>query len=150
MRTETAAKPKNLKKNRRFAFISHTADIGIRVSGKNIAQVFVNAAKGLAAYLKTGTDKKKIKVKVKIREKSYENLLVRWLNEILYLIYSKKVIFNSFKIMEITENTLLAEVSGNKIMKGHSLEREIKAVTYHDVKLRRAKNRYNTKLIFDI
>ncbi|MCB4792230.1 MAG: archease [Elusimicrobia bacterium] len=147
---KTAMVTETARKNKKFSFFSHTADAGMRVCGKNIRQVFENAAKGLNDYLKIRINKRKLKVKIKLKGNSYEGLIVQWLNELLYIIYSKRVIFTSYRLIELTERSLKAEATARKLLEGSHFSREIKAVTYHNIKIVKTKNGYSTKLIFDI
>jgi len=54
-------------------------------------------------------------------------------------------------IRELTENTLAAEIDTGRFNPGtRNIRREIKAVTYHDLKLEKKKNFWNARILFDI
>ncbi len=136
--------------------IEHTADIGIRVYGKTIEELFENSAYGMFSQI---TDLKKVEpqenTEIEIREYDQENLLVNWLNELLYLSVTGKIIFSKFKVKRFQETCdalkLNAEVQGERINpKKHSLHLEIKAATYHNLKIEKTKEGYQTTIIFDI
>lgn len=153
----------------RFKVIEHTADIGIRVSGKTLEELFENAAYGMFAQL-TDIDKVQPKEKITVKVQGYdqESLLVNWLNELLYLSATKKMFFSQFKIKSISAKVaeeespqraqkteepmrLLSWVRGEKIdCKKHLCHLEIKAATYHNLKITRGKEGYRTTIIFDV
>ena len=88
----------------RFKFIEHTADVGVIAYGKDLKELFSNAAYGMFNII---TDIKKIRnaeLKIKnLKLKAYnsEELLVAWLNELLYQYNIKRVIFSQFKIQKL-------------------------------------------------
>lgn len=149
--------------------VEHTADIGIRVSGKTLEELFENAAYGMFAQL-TDIDKIQPKEKIEVEVQGYdkESLLVNWLNELLYLSATKKMFFSQFKIKNLSAKVaeeespqraqkteepmkLLSWVIGEKIdRKKHSLHLEIKAATYHNLKIIKNKQGYQTTIIFDV
>jgi SHS2 domain-containing protein len=70
----------------KFEVVEHTADIGIKVYGKNLQQLYENAAYGMFSLLldleKVRPDKK---LKISVEGGDPESLLVNWLNELIYL-----------------------------------------------------------------
>jgi SHS2 domain-containing protein len=74
-----------------------------------------------------------------------------WLSELLYNFHTEKILFNEFKIKTINENHVYAEVSGENIDKtNRRLKREIKAVTYHGMKINHANGKWTAEIIFDL
>ncbi len=139
-----------------FKIIEHTSDIGITVYGKTLEELFENSAYGMFSQI---TDLKKVEpqenTEIEVREYDKENLLVNWLNELLYLSVTGKIIFSKFKIKRFQETCdslkLNAEVKGERInSKKHSLHLEIKAATYHNLKIEKTKKGYQTTIIFDV
>ncbi|MCM8757581.1 MAG: archease [Candidatus Omnitrophica bacterium] len=142
-----------IKKN--YEFLEHTADIRIRVKAKDLKELFVNTA--LAMFdimaeksLKPRTYSSKLK-KIKIIQKAdgLEELLVNWLNELLSLSAVKELIFTDFKIKKLDENNLEAEIFGDEI-KNYRINTEIKAATYHQLKLERIDSSWQAEVIFDV
>ncbi|MCM8799773.1 MAG: archease [Candidatus Omnitrophica bacterium] len=142
-----------IKKN--YEFLEHTADIRIRVKAKDLKELFVNTA--LAMFdimaeksLKPRAYSSKLK-KIKIIQKAdgLEELLVNWLNELLSLSAVKELIFTDFKIKKLDENNLEAEIFGDEI-KNYRINTEIKAATYHQLKLERIDSSWQAEVIFDV
>jgi SHS2 domain-containing protein len=140
----TAAKP--------FEIIDHTADIGIIAYGADIKEVFANAALGLFNLMADLTDlDENLKREVGMSAEDIEVLLVEWLNELIYISEVDHVIFKRFEISELSNNSIKATCFGQKLESSqHRLKREIKAATYHMLKIDKENNSYKAQIIFDI
>ncbi|MCM8767634.1 MAG: archease [Candidatus Omnitrophica bacterium] len=136
--------------SKNIEIINHTADIGIKVYGKTIEELFINSLKGLYKIMGIKLDGTESIVEINIQEEEYENLIVKFLNEIIYYAETKKI------AGEIEQ--LKVERKGNKynlfiklIMKKiKSMEKEIKAATYHNLKIEKIADMYKTTIIFDL
>ena len=65
-----------------YELIEHTADIGIKLKGKDLRGLFKNVALAMfdiIAEKKTGENKKQ-KIKIKQRADNLEELFINWLN----------------------------------------------------------------------
>jgi SHS2 domain-containing protein len=135
-----------------FEIIDHTADIGIIAYGADIKEVFANAALGLF-NLMADLDglKENSKREVGMSAEDIEVLLVEWLNELIYISDVEHIIFKRFEISELSNNSIKATCFGEKIKPGHHrLKREIKAATYHMLRIDKENNGYKVQIIFDI
>lgn len=135
---------------KKFEAINHTADVGLDVYGKTVSKLFENAAEGMFSLI-TPLDKvkEKIVISVSISAHDREELLVTFLNELLYYYSAKKVLFKRFEIHKLGETSLDADVSGDKIA-GHEILHDIKAATYHDLKIEQTDGGCKTRIIFDV
>lgn len=116
-----------------YKILDHTADIGLEASGRTLKEAFVNAAKGMFAIL---SSEEKICTKksftFELEAASPEELLVAWLNRLLYLFDAEKVLQGHFEISEIEATRLAARVSGEPLDPGrHKVKTYIKAATHH-------------------
>ena len=137
---------------KRYEIIEHTADIGLRAYGKDLKELFTNAAYGM---FKIMADLKNVRPKesliIEQKAPNIEELFLLWLSELLYQYNSKKIIFKEFLIDKLTENLITAKVQGEKLdFKRHRVKTEIKAVTYHQLKVQRVKNHWQAEVIFDV
>jgi SHS2 domain-containing protein len=135
-----------------YEILDHTADIGIVAYGKDLKEVFTNAATGLLSLV---IDPREVGVKIKrdieVNASDLETLLVNWLNELIFILDTKEILLKDFKITEISETALKAKVSGEKIKKSkHHLKREVKAATYHHLKIEQSGEGWRAQVIFDI
>ncbi len=138
-----------------YELIDHTANIGIRAFGQTLEQMFAHMALGMFGQmvdlsLVTGQQKKKIIVEAA----DEEELLVEWLNELLYLYLVKKYAFNIFKINKILyRQKLEAEAYGIKLTKKNQTsikKKEIKAATYHQLKIKQENGVYIGEVLFNV
>lgn len=135
-----------------FEVIEHTADTGIRAFGKDVKEAFENAALGMFSLV---ADLDKVEEReeheVEVQADNREDLLVEWLNELLYLLEVKRLLLRSFKVMEIDDHHLKAKVFGEEIdEKKHELGVDIKAVTYHMLKVGKTDDTWEAQVIFDV
>jgi len=134
-----------------YEVIDHTADIGIIARGSDPADLFSNAARGmLSLMIDVSTLYRDTTREVILEARDQEILLVQWLNELVYIMYSEKLALWEFDI-SIEESRLTARCSGQKLdFHKHQLLREIKAATYHDLQIVVRGGEYSAKIIFDI
>jgi SHS2 domain-containing protein len=134
-----------------FEVIDHTADIGIIARGKDLAVLFTNAAGGMLSLLiDVDTLQQDTTKEIRLEAGDKETLLIVWLNELLYIIYTEKLVLCKFDIV-IDGNRLTARCAGQELEpKDHRIRREIKAATYHDLQIAQREGGYLVKVIFDI
>ena len=135
-----------------FEVLDHTADIGIVAYGADIKDLFINAAVGLFSLIAKLDDiKEDVQQELELSAEDKEVLLIEWLNELIYILEVEHIIFSRFEIQEISGNRLRAKCFGEKIKPGqHKLKREIKAATYHMLRINKSSRGYEVKVIFDI
>ncbi|GIW67471.1 MAG: archease [Candidatus Parcubacteria bacterium] len=122
---------------KKFQFLPHTADIKIRVYGKNIEEIINNSLLALSSYLKPKLTKQKIERKIKLKAETAEDL-IDFLSQVLARIHIDKAIFIKFK---------QGKIRGYKFSE---LSKDIKAITYHQTQLKKTNNRYIFDFIIDI
>ena len=135
-----------------FEFIDHTADIGILAYGADMKQVFANAARGLFSII-TNLDSVAVKESrnIQVTAPDPEALLVQWLNELIYLFEAREILFNRFEITSITDTELSAKAFGEKInLAKHELKTQVKAATYHMLKIEQYEVGFRAQVIFDV
>lgn len=135
-----------------FEIIDHTADIGIIAYGTDMKQVFANAALGLFSLMADLDDlKETVHREVHLSAEDMEILLVEWLNELIYICDVEHTIFKRFEIDKLSNTEIKATCFGEKIRPGHHrLKREIKAATYHMLRINKEDSSYKVQVIFDI
>jgi SHS2 domain-containing protein len=134
-----------------FEFIDHTADIGIIAYGNSVEEVFVNAAYGMVSLI---ADLEKIAEvmshEVIAEAPDQEELLVTWLNELIYLFDAEGLIFSRFKIVDLRQRYLRAMAYGEKVDPSrHNLKAPVKAATYHQLRLEKGGD-FRARIILDV
>jgi len=137
--------------DKEFDLIDHTADVGIIAHGASINQAFANAARGLFSIITNLDDIKEVTHRdIKVTATDRENLLVEWLNELIYLFDTENIIFNRFDITHLDNTHLKARIYGEKVdTSRHELKTGVKAATYHMLKVEKS-NGYQAQVLFDI
>ena len=132
-----------------FEEIEHTADVALRVHGRDLEELLKNAALGMTHLIceKTFLSGKNAQQLVEISADDMEGLLVEWLSELVFLVEVKSFIFQRVDIQTISETYCKAEVYG-KI--ASELKVYIKAVTYHNLKIVETETGLEATVVFDI
>jgi len=133
-----------------FEILPHTADIRLRVTGKNYEELFKAGLLGMKYIFKKNKFKiiKKIKRTIKISSFDYNALFVDFLNRVLYESQIRKEIYFDVKFKKLFPNLLEAEICGSKLK---YFDEDIKAVTYHEMEIKkRPDGLLETIIIFDI
>jgi len=137
---------------KRYELLDHTADIGIIAFGRDLPEAFGNAAYAMFDIL---TDINRIRetdsFDLQVSASNIEDLLVAWLNELLYRYETERIVFSKFAIDDINDSNLSATVSGEKIAPDrHEIKTEIKSVTYHQLKVEKMDDGWRAQVIFDV
>lgn len=135
-----------------FEIINHTADISIKAYGKSLKELFENVALGMfniLADLEGITTSTELEIKAEAPDR--EELLIEWLDELLYNFYTKQIIFCEFNITGLTDNGLTAKVKGRFVGENKNrLKTEIKAATRHDLHIIKKDGNYEVQIVFDV
>lgn len=112
----------------------HEADIGVRGVGVTIEQAFEQTALAMMAVI---TDLELIKaeqfIEVNCQGEDVELLLVDWLNELVYEMATRHILFSRFDI-NIKDHHLNAKAWGEQVdIKRHHPAVEIKGATYTEL-----------------
>lgn len=139
-------------RNRPYEIIEHTADIGIRVKGKDLKELFKSAALAMFDFIAEPQGPKArhtTEIKIQLESGNVEELFVDWLNELLFLSATKELIFSDFEIKELDKNNLQATASGAN-NRSYRINAEVKAATYHQLKIAQAGSGWQAEVIFDV
>lgn len=135
-----------------YEILDHTADVCLRIYGKSFGELFENAARAMIELI---TDREKInpsqEIEIEVHGENIEELLVHWLQEILFLHEVKKMVFKDFRLNLISETHAKGKAIGEKIdIDKHELSFDIKAVTYHNLKIEPINDKLKVDIVFDI
>ncbi len=135
-----------------YELLDHTADLCIRVTGGSFSELLRNAS---LAMMEQITDRDKVKPSARevfeVAGETKEELLVKLLSEILYLHETSRLVFKDIRLDVSNEKKAVAELSGEVYNPGkHELVNDIKAVTYHNLKIENVNDKFTADIIFDI
>ena len=127
---------------------AHTADWELQVWAPDLPALLEQAARGMYAlsglHLQSGLRTSR---RFKLHALDAESLLVRFLTELLWLGQQEHLAFDAFQLTLEADWTLLADLTGAPI---HSLEKDIKAVTYHNLVVRQTPQGLMVDIVFDV
>jgi SHS2 domain-containing protein len=132
----------------------HTADLGLRIFASDLPDLFRTAAAGLFDVIVANPDLIEVQQleSVTLRSGSTEDLLVDWLNELIFRCETRHRIYSRFDVtLDDTGCCLDATIGGEPIdRERHLLDHEVKAATHHELSVRRANGGWAAELILDI
>ena len=131
-----------------FSEVDHTADWAIRARGATLPELFVNAATGmysLVADLSAMTPT--VERVIEVKGVDAEALLVNWLNELVYHTEMDGEVFCEFRVESFRPTHLSATVRAGR---GIELNKQIKAVTFHNLQIIPTGDGYEATLVFDV
>lgn len=139
-----------------FKLIDHTADVAVIVEGNSLEEIFISACQAWKfVTIDSVSEKIESSKKLIFNSSNYEILLSDLLTELNFQLLIKKWVFISIKnilLQELNSSIQLeVEIFGEKFDPNkHHIKEEIKAVTFHQMKIEKVDNHFETKIIFDI
>ncbi len=142
-----------------FIVIPHTADLQIRVFGSTLQELFANALNGMFQVIEPRTDDctlvegrlvcKALPVThaVTVKAADRESLLVDFLSEAVYLSDVHNEAYFAVTFDRFDSAAVQATIRGVPV---HGFSIEIKAVTYHGLKIEQVDGEWQTDIVFDI
>jgi SHS2 domain-containing protein len=135
-----------------YKTIEHTADIGIEVEAPDREGIFTRSALAMFDLMfgleSIGHAQKR---RISVTGDGLDELLIAWLNDLIYVYSVDKIIFGGFSEADLGENRFSAVASGEHIVPGkHRADLEVKAATYHDLSVSRSDGGWIARIIFDV
>ena len=140
----------------------HTADVAVAIAAPTLRTLFDAAAEallevvgGTASEAGAGAVRGAARetATIRVRGASREDLLVRWLQELLYRQESGGRRFGAARVVSIDPRRLVLRGVARAGTPGparRAAGREVKAVTYHRLAILRRAGRWRTRLVFDV
>ena len=90
-----------------YTLLDHTADLGIRVYGTDLKDLFEGAGRALMHLMvKAEIPSKTHSMKISVSGKDLADLMVRWLGEILYLFAGENLVVTSIRMGSVSSSAL--------------------------------------------
>jgi SHS2 domain-containing protein len=148
-RTPEFENQKQMKRS--FTEFDHSGDIGIEAYGKSLEDVLIHLTQGLFGLMYRGAVRTVIERRVRIQSSSSEELLVDWLSEVLSLSAVHGELYGKVTVEQMGEDIVEAIIAGERLDPArHELRFEVKAATYHGLRLDRRGNDLIARVIFDL
>ena len=133
-----------------FRFLEHTADVQAECTGATFEELLESAAHALYALaLKETRDARDVECHVAVMGDNQEELLVRWLQELIFLLDTNAYVAAHYVFEGLRNNTLKATVHGYACRPDERAQ-EVKSATYHELKVTQTDEGYLARVIFDL
>jgi len=135
-----------------FQLLEHTADMGIEARAGSCRELMEAMARGLVALIfGESTVRATVSAEIEVRAEDRVELLVAWLNEIVYWCENNNLVPATFRIEAAGDDELLATISGEPFdPERHSLEHQVKSVTYHQACLEETADGWYGRVYVDL
>ncbi len=135
-----------------YEYLDISGDAGVRAEGRTLEEAFESAALGMYGLITdTGMVEEKEERLIEVKGASFDDLLVSWLNELIYLFDAFGFVGRSVKVEGIRDGRLSAMVKGEEFdPERHESDLLLKAATYHLLKVERKGEGWALEVIFDI
>jgi len=133
----------------RFEEVEHTADRALRIHGRNLEELFANAAAGLNSLMLASASgsAESVEKRLDLDAADAEDLLVSWLSELAFWAETESLIFSRYHFAELSPVRLRAVVTGGPV---NALQQHVKAVTFHNLAIRREPDGLVVTVVFDV
>lgn len=136
----------------RIETMDHTADVGLRVRAATPREAFVAVAQGMFDVM---VDRARVPSRlvrdIRVNAEGWPDLVIAWLEELLYLYETERVVPHHIEIVELTPAYLSARLHGDTLHPGRDEPGvQIKAVTYHRLQAEETRDGFEIQVVFDI
>jgi len=134
-----------------YEIFDHTADIGIKITGTSLTEIFWKAIHATADLLSGGIEIEPIIEKgFSLEEENIETAFVGVLEEVIYF-FEKELFLPSQCSVNIEKDMYEINLKGNIVSEEDAKNgTEIKAVTYHQLEIKKVDDKYQATVIFDV
>ncbi|NPV84090.1 MAG: archease [Candidatus Aminicenantes bacterium] len=144
---------------KKYEILEHMADGKFRAYGRDLGECLGNAALAMASLM---WDPEKIKPEIretiKLEATGPEQLTVKFLTELIYLLEVKSFLLgrvDEIRVEEVSKNgnktyRLEVEVSGDRISPEYEIYGQVKAVTYNEMKIEKSDDGLVLQVVVDM
>jgi SHS2 domain-containing protein len=134
---------------RRFEILEHTADVGLRAWGATLEELFASATQGVAHIAGAWDPGPGEEVSIDVEAADQESLLVDWLSETLYLFDVRGGALGGVRIASISRGSCRGSVTLRELRDPNEGV-QVKAVTYHQLKVAEGEDGWTATVYLDI
>lgn len=136
----------------KFRLIEHADLPGMDVCGDDLSCLFQHAGE---AFIATVTEAENIRLlqsrQIFLHAERVEDLLVRWLNELVFLFDRKKLLVADYDIVFIDERRLQAKIQGEAYdERRHTIKTRIKCASFHRLRVKRKSDSWRARVFFEL
>jgi SHS2 domain-containing protein len=135
-----------------YETFEHTADLGLRIRAGDLDTLFAEAAQALFATIveDLATVQPVERLDLQLAADDREYLLFDWLKELLYHFDAEHLVLGRFEV-HVQGTRLIGTAWGEPLDPArHILSHEVKAITYHGLRVEPANDGWLAEVIVDI
>lgn len=135
-----------------YELFDHTADVGLRMRATDLECLFRDAAEGLFSLVADSVQPGAAAptIEIDVRGDRADLLLFDWLSELLYVSDRDRVVLCDFTV-SLVQGGLRGRARAVPIADVmHRLQREVKAITYHGLRVERVGGEWIAEVIVDV
>ena len=135
-----------------YELFEHTADLGLRVRAPDLDALFAEAGQCLFSAIveDPAAVRPEVEQTIELAGTDREYLLFDWLRELLYRFDAGHMVYSEFAVT-VRPDGLTATVRGETLDPArHVLSHEVKAITYHELKVEQTPDGWLAEVIVDI
>ena len=133
-----------------YEILDHTADLKLRVYGNNFTEILANSAYAVSDLLLPGDIMQDRNFKFEITGNTEDQILIRLLNELVYILQTKKLLFKHFDIKNSGKNLYSVRCRGTILKDPDEINYDIKGVTYHDLIIEKTGNKLKAEFVIGV
>ncbi|MGH2750508.1 MAG: archease [Actinomycetota bacterium] len=136
-----------------YEILEHTADIGLRAHGTRVEDLFEQATRGLcdiAGIWQPDRSGACELIDITVEARDREGLLVDWLSEVLYVHDARNAALSSVQLSEVGDERAVGRILIEPLGVEAETAIQIKAVTYHQLAVRKSSSGWSATVFFDI
>ena len=135
-----------------FEVFEHTADLGLRITSPDLDSLFIEAGRSFFSIIVENLENVRPahEMNFQIEGIAPDYLLFDWLNELLFTFETQHMLFSEFEV-KVNHRGLVAKAMGEPFNRNrHRPDHEVKAITYHGLKVEQTTEGWLAELIVDI
>ncbi len=140
-----------------YETFEHTADLGLRVRAADLDELFTEAARGLFSVMLANPDSVRSieESTFQIDSDDIEGLLHGWLGGLLYTFSARRLVLRDFSVRIDGKPPIYSGLSGTARgepidLERHEIDVEVKAITWHELKVEQCDGGWMAEVIVDI
>ena len=136
-----------------YETFEHTADVGLRIRAADLPELFAEAGRALFSIMVDNYDdvQPAETISLDVPAAGVEDLLFDWISELIFTFEMRHLLLCRFDVTLDDQAGLHADAAGQMLdEQRHRIGFEVKAVTYHELKVRETDDGYMAEVIVDI
>ena len=129
----------------------HPSDLGLEATADSLGELFEALGEGAARQICPEGVVAAQTRPVAAQAEDVETLVVEYLGELLGLFHLERFLVANIRVKAVDERSVTAQAAGEPFDRArHQLGAEIKAVTYHHLRVARDGDRWTARVILDL